>query len=234
MLRGRSEPFVLQKRFIGGLIKKAGDFFFGKITTRVKNFLRDHGDEQITSLKVGRTPISKALDTAINLISGGSFDEDKKKEGYDKFYHTFIIINDKYRLEKNQTVNTEPYKKADNEENEVVKAPTKSINEFIQQGVDKVGEDNFWGNYQALSQNCQWFLKNLLNANGITSADKFIYQDVKNIKDDLKQTNIIANETTDLASGIDKLVSWISNGKMGLKHGGKVKDIKGLRKRKMF
>jgi hypothetical protein len=39
-------------------------------------------------------------------------------------------------------------------------------------------------------------------------------------------TEYIANQTTDLASGIDKLISWISSGKIGLKRGGRVKKVK--------
>jgi len=229
-------PIHIENKFIGGLIKKLGDWLFGKATTRVKNFLKEHGDDQLTSLEVGRAPISGMLDKTINLISGGKFQEGKEREGYDKFFHLFLIINGKYKLEKNQNLNIQDYKKSDGEENESVKVPNKTINEFIQAGVDKIGEDDFFGNYSALNKNCQWLLKQLLNANGITSADKFIFQDVKGIKESVGEgTNVVANETTDLASGIDKLVSWISGGKLGLKRGGKVHSLSTrMRKNKMY
>jgi len=217
-------PIHIEKKFIGGLIKRLGNFLFGAATTRVKNFLKEHGEDKITSLEVGRVPISSMLDKTINLISGGKFEDAKQKEGYDKFFHLFLIINGKYKLEKNQNLNIQDYTRSDGEENESIKAPNKTINEFIKAAVDKIGEDDFFGNYSALNQNCQWLLKALLNANGISSADDFIYQDVKGIKKSVVEgTNIVANETTDLASGIDKLVSWISGGKLGLKHGGKVR-----------
>jgi hypothetical protein len=225
-------PIHIEKKFIGGLIKRLGNWLFGKATTRVKNFLKQHGDEKLTSLVVGRAPISKALDNTINLISGGKFQEGKDREGYDKFFHLFLIINGKYKLEKNQNLNIVDYKPVENQENESVSVPNKTINEFLQACIDKIGEDDFFGNYSALDHNCQWLLKQLLNANNITSADKFIYQDVKGIKESVGEgTNVVANETTDLASGIDKLVSWISGGKLGLKRGGKVKRV---RKNRMY
>jgi hypothetical protein len=220
-------PIHIEKKFIGGFIKKLGNWFFGPATTRVKKFLEKHGNDKITSLELGRTPISNMLDKTINLLSGGSFEEAKLKEGYDKFFHLFLIINGKYKLEKNQNLNITDYSRSDNEENQSIDTSDKTIGEFIQSGVDKLGEDDFFGNYTALDHNCQWLLKNLLNANGIKSGDKFIYQDVKNIKEAVGQgTNIVANEATDLASGIDKLVSWLSGGKLGLKRGGKVKRFR--------
>ncbi len=66
-------PIHVQKKFIGGFIKKLGNWFFGPATTRVKKFLEKHGNDKITSLELGRTPISSMLDKTINLISGGSF-----------------------------------------------------------------------------------------------------------------------------------------------------------------
>jgi hypothetical protein len=229
-------PIHIENKFIGGLIKKLGNWLFGAATTRVKNFLKEHGDDKITSLEVGRTPVKGAIDKTINLLSGGKYQDAKDKEGYDKFFHTFIIVNGKYRLEKNQTFNIINYSKSEDEENETVKAPNKTINEFVQAGVDKMGEDDFFGDYTALEKNCQWFLKNLLNANGITSANKFIFQDVKSIKESVGDvTNVVADETTDLASGIDKLVSWISGGKLGLRRGGKVHSFhSGHRKKRLY
>lgn len=224
-------PKKVQHKFIGGLIKKVGNFLFGNATTRVKNFMKEHGDEKITSLELGRTPISKALDTALNVVSGGGYEEGKKSQGFDKFFHLFLIINGKYRLEKNQTVNIIDYKKSEDEENESVKAPNITINEFINKGVKSLGEDDFWGNYSALNQNCQWFLNGLLKANGINES-KFILQDVAGLREQIKGTSDIADELTDTASTIDKLVSWISDGKIGLKRGGY--PFSKLKKKKML
>jgi hypothetical protein len=214
----------LQPKFIGGFIKKAGDFLFGKITQRVKNFLRDHGTEQITSLELGRTPIQGALNTALDVVSGGGYSESMKKQGFDKFFHLFLIVNGKYRFEKNQTVSVENYTKKETEENQSVPTVSLSINDFLKKGIDRVGEEDFWQNYQALNQNCQWWIKNLLQANNIYSddIDKFVYQDVTQLRSDIQGTSDVANEITDLASGLDKLISYVSDGKSGLKRGGLV------------
>jgi hypothetical protein len=227
-LRLSKNTSIIQGKFIGGFIKSIADFLFGKATTRVKNFLKEHGNDKITSLELGRTPVSSMIDTVLNLISSGKFEEAKRKEGFDKFYHLFLIVNGKYKIEKNQNLNIQNYSKSENEENEPIEEITNAtINQFFQTCIDKIGEDNFFSNYSALNQNCQWLLKNLLNSNGITSGDNFIYQDVKNIKETVgTTTEYIANQTTDLASGIDKLISFISSGRFGLKRGGRVKKVK--------
>jgi len=227
-LRLSKNTSIIQGKFIGGFIKSISDFLFGKATTRVKNFLKEHGNDKITSLELGRTPINSAIEKVLNTLSGGSFEEAKRKEGHDKFYHLFLIVNGKYKIEKNQNLNITDYTKSPDEENEQIPEITNAtINEFFQNCIDKIGDDNFFGNYSALNQNCQWLLKNLLNANGITSGDDFIYQDVKNVREAVGGvTEYIANQTTDLASGIDKLISFISSGRFGLKRGGRVKKVK--------
>jgi hypothetical protein len=224
------------KKALGGLIKKIGDLFFDKATTRVKNFLRDHGEDKITSLTLGRTPIGSALNGALNLVSSGKFDEAKQKEGFDKFFHTFLIINDKFKMEKNQTLNVDTYKSSEKEENKTVSVPSNlTINDLFKKGIARMGEDDFYSNYSALDKNCQWLMKNLMKSIG-RDEDKFLYQDVTNIKKEIEGTSNIADEITDGASTIDKFISWLSGGKLGLRRGGRSRiiGINGFKKKKLF
>ena len=215
-----------QNAILGTLVSKAGTFLFGHATARMKKFIKEHGDEEITSLRLGRTPIAGAIASAMNIVSGGEFDESQKRKGYDAYFHLYFIINDKYRLEKNQNVNEIPYKPSDDEETYDLKAPHITINEFIEKGVEHLGETDYWENYNALKRNCQWWVKHNLMAHGLDSkgAIDFAFQDTQDLQDTIEplvQSGM--EETTSLASGLDKFVSWLSGGMFGLKQGGMVK-----------
>jgi hypothetical protein len=217
----------IQHRFLGGLIKKLGNFLFGHATTRMKNFLKEHGEDKITSLKVCRTPIESAIDTAVNLISSGGYQRGKSASGYDKFFHLYLVVNGAWRLEKNQTVNVIPYKPAPGEEEMGVAGSGTTINEFMNKGVKRLGEDKFWGDYDALDNNCQVWCKAILNANGINNADSFVYQNTEALKKEIGESaHDTVNGITNFAEGVDKLASWISNGRWGLKRGGKPHHIR--------
>lgn len=225
-----------QQAILGTLVSKAGTFFFGNATTRMKNFMKDHGDEPITSLQLGRTPIEKSIASAMNVVSLGEFDESQKRKGYDAYFHLYYIINGKHTLEKNQNVNYKEYKPQDGEEIYDISVPKDlTINQFIQNGVDKLGEGEFWQNYHPLKRNCQWWLENTLKANGLNSAGatKFAFQDTEDLQESIAPVvQAGLEETTSLASGLDKFMSWISGGKYGLKRGGMV-QFGGIRKRRI-
>ena len=72
------------------------------IPTAVRRFLNKHGNDRITSLQVGRVPLSKSLNDFLNLISLGGLNEGREKQNIKQFYHTFFIINNSIKLEKNQ------------------------------------------------------------------------------------------------------------------------------------
>jgi hypothetical protein len=216
----------IQSRFLGGLTDKLATYLFGYATQRVKNFMKEHGEEPITSLTIARTPIQSAIASTMELVSGGNFESSIKKQGYDKYFHLYLIINGKYKLEKNQTLNIIPYKKSEDEEQYELGLPNKTINEFIQKGIDQVGEKDFFGNYDGLKQNCQWLIMNLLKANGLSSkaVANFTVQDTEELQDNIEPfVKDSLKATTDFASGLDKFTSCISNGAFGLKRGGLIK-----------
>lgn len=217
-------------RGIGGMIQDLGNYLFGHATQRVKNFLKEHGEEEITSISLGRTPIQSGINTAMKLITLGKFDSVKKNYGYDAYYHLFLIVNGKYKMEKNETVNIVPYTKQADEVNIEVplKGKTMTINEFIKAGEKRMGEMNYWENYSATSANCQGWVWNNLSANDIFNEDirKFTYQDTEKLIEAIPPKVLDAvNETTKGASFLNKMISWLSNGKWNLRKGGKVRKF---------
>jgi hypothetical protein len=215
---------------IGGFISDLATAVFGNATTRMKNFLKEHGLEQVESIEMGRQPIESAISLAMQVISKGEFLRTQEKKGYDAFFHLFLIINGKYRLEKNQTVNVvTDYQQKENEERISLGSTSGTIDDFIAKAVDKMGESNFWQNYDPLKQNCQWWAENTVKANGLnaTKAHDFAFQDTQDLVDAIEPSvQDKLKDTTDLAAGLDKLTSWLSNGKWGLKRGGKIGYMK--------
>lgn len=212
---------------VGEWLESGATALFGNATERMKRFMKEHGDEPIESITVGRVPIAKAIATAMSALTLGKFDKAKANKGYDDFFHLFYVINDKYRLEKNQNVNLiDNYKPVANQENfnvDLGGLKGKTINEFIKNGEAVMGEKDYWGNYDGLVKNCQnWVMQNM-KANGVyTQALKdFTFQDTQELIDEVSPyVKGAMKEVTSVASALDKFVSWISGGRFGLKRGG--------------
>jgi hypothetical protein len=213
---------------IGGNISDAATWLFGDATTKVKNFLKAHGDESIESVELGRVPIQSAISTVMNLISQGEYNRQMDKKGYDAFFHLFIVINDKYRLEKNQNVNViTNYKRGDDEDRISLGTSKNTINEFFDNAIKDMGKDDFWRNYEGLRNNCQWWAENTIAANGLSreKANDFAFQDTQELRDAINpQVQEALKETTSLASGIDKFLSWLTGGAFGLAKGGVIRN----------
>ena len=191
------------------------------IPASVRRFLRSNGDTEITSFAVGRAPISSMLDMSLDLISFGGFSKGKEAQNVDKFFHTFIIVNNKWKLEKNQVVKISSYSKADNEEDKQLSAGG-TIRELLMNGA---GSDpsTYWGKYSSFHNNCQDWIIRTLNNNGIKGGDDFIKQPLDKLIPEVGQTTSdAADSLTDLAAGIDTGLQDLTDGLVALKKGGKV------------
>ena len=204
-------------------IHKVLDWWSGTpVPPAVASFLKAHGADKITSLKVGRTPISKTLDLAIDVISGGKFGQVKKKLGYDTFFHLFVVINDKHRIEKNELFNIINYTKAADEEDMPVSLEGKdiTISEFLEKA-SKGDETNFYRQYNAFGANCQAMVIRLLSRNGLMTPE--IQQFVKqNVEEYTKENDLVdkAKAVTDIGSILNRLLQFATGGKKHFATGG--------------
>jgi len=191
------------------------------VPPQVARFLKAHGDEPITSLKVGRTPISKTLELALDVISGGKFAQVKKKLGYDKFFHLFVVINDKHRIEKNELFNIIPYVKAEGEEDMPVSLDEHlTISEFLERA-SKGNETEFYRQYNAFGANCQAMVLRLLARNHLTTPE--IQQFVKqNVEEYAREHDLIdkAKAITDVGSVLNRLLQLATGGRKHFSTGG--------------
>jgi hypothetical protein len=198
---------------LGGIVP---DSFIEQFPPKCQSFLNTHGDEEVTSIKVCREPINDTVMTVMNSISLGTLEQIKRKEGVDHFFHLYLLINDKYILEKNQVLDF----RTGTSGSKAVCIPINfgkkmTINEMVQSTLQKMGPHNFF-TYNAFSLNCQNFVKNMLTSNGIIPPTKFIDANMdailKGIPSYLPK---ISNMITDLAAALTLIKQ-----KLGFKNGG--------------
>ena len=195
------------------------NWLLGYETTRFKQFLKAHGAEAITSIKVGRVPINSAVRLGFDILTAGKFEEAHKKLGVDNFFHLYMIINDKYVIEKNETVNERAWSAGTKgEEIESVSgAVNKSIDELIK-NASKGDEKSFWLEYNPLSNNCQQFVTRVLRKNGLLTAgvNKWVNQDMEALLKELPHdTTEKTKEITDVASYINRILQFTTGGRAG-------------------
>mgnify|MGYP007090472103 CR=1 FL=1 len=99
------------------VVEKTLDTFLNSvIPVKVQNWLKSNQSTPVTSLAIGRTPLKSWVNTALNILSAGQWNVVKKQVGYDKLFHLYIIINNKWLIEKNEVFNVKPYSKSADEE----------------------------------------------------------------------------------------------------------------------
>jgi hypothetical protein len=210
------------KRFLGKAYNKAKVFGKNIINTiqesrrdiksrypnAVQNVLNQCGNDIVTNIRVCKELVSKNTESLLQIISGGKWEEAKKKYGYDNFFHTYMLFNvngKQLMLEKNQVINLSYYPKACNDGMEVSPGGTFTLNEMLAKARSAMGDEKFF-TYDPLYNNCQSFIMGILKANGLSTPtiEKFVYQNIKDIVADLPDyVKPLAKGFTDLAGLVD-------------------------------
>lgn len=173
----------------------------GQFPPKDRAVIAQVGDEKVTKLTLYRYPIS--------LSKFAKFIGALKNTPYDDLIHIGVVINDKYLTEKDAVLTFE--------RNGVPKQSTDTldvpiglkeftINEMIDRTRNRMGKERF-STYKALSWNCQDYLKNMLDANGLSTAEttKFILQDLTQVTKNLPSyADAIANFFTGAKAVINR------------------------------
>ena len=176
-----------------------------------RELLAKLGDEPITGLIVMRKPLANMLDTLMNFISLGKFEEIKAQNKYTDFYHLFVIAllqnGMMVRIEKNQTIELHTIQSLPSNQAfaEITPHQHTTLKQFLDNGEQLMGKRLYF-TYDAKENNCQVYIYNLLKANGdITEeATDFIMQDITELPE---FTQTFAKAVTDLGHRADILVS---------------------------
>jgi len=169
------------------------------------DILEKEGDQIISKIEVCRNPISRKFSASLNFITMGRLKREMEKKGYDNLYHLYMVLTlangNVYSFEKNQRVNIVKGKKLkpNGECAGALDYGKSTLREFIM-NADKLNLDGFY-RYNAFSNNCQKWIYDIMNANGITRYNKFILQDVSDLAPSYLERFV--QGVTDIAGMID-------------------------------
>lgn len=211
------KPIKKLVRPVGRELKEVGkdvkEFF--SISTEyppnVKQILNKYGNEVIKSITLKRTAVSGLLTGALSVFSLGKFGE-RMKKSFDELFHLFMDINTvqngpSISLEKIERVNmiVNPPRRPDEEVKQVSNIPQGiTIIQLMENGRKRLGNQFF--RYDAMKNNCQDFLLNVLQASGIgdQSDYEFIKQDTEKLFKGLPILKGIAHTATDTGAILNK------------------------------
>jgi hypothetical protein len=198
----------------------------------VKDIKNKHGNDTIIKMTIVRTPLSKFLNIAINAASLGDFNKAKSNNQYDDFFHLHLNLTMstgvKLILEKTEVVNMKvgATVNPNSEVMEITQVPNVTLNQLLD-NTQKLMKGKFF-TYSASSNNCQYFIRDILTANGIHNQNyhAFVKQDTESIFKGNKFLRKVANSVTDFAATSNNVASKLSTGvvnipNMGIKSSAK-------------
>ena len=218
-ISGKGWRDVLSRALEGA--KKIGKHIIDKITSTkprngwspsIRSILGKYGNSKITNIKVYRSPIKSFIHTALNWLSLGTFERNLRDAGYDQAMHLFLTITLQdgtvIRFDKNHVIEAKVVH-ADNTHNAEVKTVGHKnipLNEFLNKGIDHAGQRYF--HYNSRSSNCQIWIIDNLQANGLLTPDikTWVLQDVDKIYKNLGLLETINQKITDTGAQLDTMV----------------------------
>jgi hypothetical protein len=181
---------------------------------RFRKFIKAHGREPITSLKMVRAPVATPGVMAVQLITAGKWNDLKKKAGFDEVFHTGLVVNDKYVLEKLEKLEAreDPSYLSQGGKAEVypldmgAKKGNITIAELLENARTKMGKSFY--DYDFLKNNCQSYVMNLADASGLLDpeARAWIKQDLKELVEEMPNlSKWLGVKLTDVARDITNI-----------------------------
>lgn len=200
-----------------GFIADAFKFFTGTYQgeKKLKTVLQKHGEAQITSIRLFREPVRGILQKAVNWITKGDLQNQMSKSAYDKLFHLsmYITLSDgaSITLEKNQRVTTHLGKYAYGVEAEslpVFSGNGPELRQFIFKAIHRAGPQKFFVYSAFDDRNCQGFVLNALEANGMLTPEISAW-----VKQDLEEVARRHPVTAQVFQGLTDIAGIVGGGK---------------------
>jgi len=205
------------------LTRKAKGGVFGfdlkaDVPKPVREFLDREGDKRITSISICRVPLNSRLLKVLNVITLGQLNKVVKEKGYDTFFHLFMHFHlengRSYIMEKNERVEiTANLSQLDSQGTQCIPVTmyqpnSLTLNEFFSNAVQRFPKERLFI-YDVVTQNCQRFQMDLLEANGLLTnrLEQFILQDAAAVVKKSGLLNKASNFITNIAHRARHLIS---------------------------
>ena len=189
----------------------------------IQKLLTQYGDKQITGITIIREPIKQYVNILTNIITLGEIDKYKNTYNINELFHLYMIValNDGslIRVEKNEEIDIEKVNsipQLDPKFVYVCKLPSNNLtlNILLNKTLNTIGQARYF-KYDALNNNCQNYLYNILSTNGFNSINpdmkQFIIQDLTQL------ANKLGDTTKDIMNGltnIKKRINIITGGSL--------------------
>lgn len=159
------------------VVNKVKDVLNG-MPRQVKEFIERNGSNRITHLRLGRKPIHKGIELALNLLSQGEFGKVKSELSYDQIYHSYLLITlsngETIKFEKNERVEFNSVGNDDLKQTYNVILPELgtplTLRHFVNQGASSNAKEIYF--YTSHKQNCQRFCYLMIHNNRLHMADE--------------------------------------------------------------
>lgn len=208
---GIQQYIAPQHKFGGdGVVDWATDlkdrFILKYLSSRPKvlnDLLEKEGNQIITKIDICRVPLSNKFNRLLKWASPTKYEQVMKERNYDKLFHLYLVFhlaNGKtYKVEKNQRVHVllGDVPIGQGTECRSMDYGLSNLANFI----TKAEHISGFYRYNAFKDNCQKWVLDILNENGIHNYDEFILQKLDDIAPSYIQN--IARAGTDLAGVID-------------------------------
>jgi hypothetical protein len=183
-----------------GQIKHSMNNMFLETATmppNVKDILNRRGDAIVNKIMIGRTPVQSAIQGILKTLS---------TVPYDNLFHLFMVFNTskgQILLEKNARINASTTIPKSEDWYDITSVPNKTLNDYIQTAKKAMGPKFF--PYHPSTNNCQDFIKGVLESNGINdmNAINFVKQDTTMIFKNKGWLSNMAKGVTDLGGYAD-------------------------------
>jgi len=181
---------------------------------KVRNILSKYGDNTITSMVIGRTPVPSVLTTALSVASGGVFGKNLKNSSYDTLFHLFLrcelddgtIVS----LEKNEVINSDidPSIPPNTQTEPIQNIPQGLSLITILDNARKIQGGKFF-KYSARDNNCQDFILAILNGSNIGNQQdrEFVKQDTKQLFGNMSGLRKLSNTITDIGGKVNEITT---------------------------
>jgi len=214
--------FVNPGRSAVNLIKDTVKDVSSQYPPQVRNILSQYGNKRILDIKLCKEVVSQNTEFLLKALAGPqTWEEAKKKYGFDKFYHLFMIATledgQQLHIEKNEIMRISPSPRPcpDALEMGSVNIP---LNALLDRTRQRMGDNRFF-TYDPLGNNCQNFISELLKTMNMwnnTSRD-FVYQDIEGLRSELPgYTKYLAKGLTNVGAFLNtayqKTKDYIENG----------------------
>jgi hypothetical protein len=174
---------------------------------KVREIMLQYGSKKIVRMEVRRTPLGKVLTAVLDITT---FYQIERNNPYDELYHLHLAVmlddGTTITIEKNEVISMEvnPPPRDKTEYREVnLQEQFFNINDLMSRTKDRMGQNFFI--YSARNCNCQDFILNILQANGLNTPEleTFIKQDAIRIFGDMVQFRKFSNTITDFAGRLN-------------------------------